>query len=82
MVPEPGGAGAALEHGEFLGVPLLDHAEAAELAFEAVEVAVVVGVRVVKRLRLTRSMVSTRSTTCTGNGSRVTQGCPAAWSAR
>ena len=32
------------ERGELLGVPLLDHAEAAELALDAVEVAVVVGV--------------------------------------
>ena len=30
--------------GIFLGVPLLDHAEAAELALDAVEVAVVIGV--------------------------------------
>ena len=33
-----------VERGELLGVPLLDHAEAAELALDAVEVAVVVGV--------------------------------------
>ena len=32
------------ERGELFGVPLLDHAEAAELALLAVEVAVVVGV--------------------------------------
>ena len=35
---------ARRERGELLGVPLLDHAEAAELALVAVEVAVVVGV--------------------------------------
>src|SRR5205814_5898564 len=32
------------QRGEGLRVPLLDHAEAAELAFESVEVAVVIGV--------------------------------------
>ena len=37
-VPSP------VERRELLGVPLLDHAEAAELALLAVEVAVVVGV--------------------------------------
>ena len=39
-----GNVPSAGERGELLGVPLLDHAEAAELALDAVEVAVVVGV--------------------------------------
>ena len=38
------GSIAVGQGGELLGVPLLDHAEAAELALLAVEVAVVVGV--------------------------------------
>ena len=37
-------ARGGLEHGQVLGVPVLDHAEAAELAFEAVVVPMVVGV--------------------------------------
>ena len=35
---------ALAERGELLGVPLLHHAEAAELALDAVEVTVVIGV--------------------------------------
>ncbi len=39
------GEGATLGEGrELLGIPLLDHAEAAELAFNPIEVAMVVGV--------------------------------------
>ncbi len=40
----PAGIAAGVSARELLGVPLLDHAEAAELALLAVEVAVVVGV--------------------------------------
>ena len=39
-----GSAPSPVERGKFLGVPLLDHAEAAELALVAVEIAVVIGV--------------------------------------
>ena len=44
MLSPAGSVAAAAERGELLGVPLLHHAEAAELALDAVEVAVVIGV--------------------------------------
>ena len=66
---------------EFLGVPLLDHAEATELALEAVEVAVVIGVSADQPVAADPVDGLGALDHLTGKGRRVTQGCPAASSA-
>jgi hypothetical protein len=65
-----------------VGLPVLDHAEAAGLAFDRVEELMVVRVTGRERVAAHVSTVSTRSTMCSGNAGRVIQGRPAARPAR
>ena len=70
------------ENAEVFDVDLIDPPEAAEFAFGAVEISVVVQNVLEKVVPRQSSTALMRVTTCTGNGSRVTQGRPASRSSR